>query len=125
MAPVYLVRLARPPPEEKKSPSLVLCSRQNVLGMKEQAGLLKILGPLVGEANRLYGYDRDGVSIALNPVDARIDKVEDPCLRRLATEEDSGSRVPPTRPIRSRPDSDRLAFLRMRSPPILVRVSSF
>lgn len=44
--------------------------------MKEQdTGLLKLLGPLVGEANRLYGYDRGGVSIALNPVDVKIQKV--------------------------------------------------
>eukprot|EP00752_Nemacystus_decipiens_P017767 g15929.t1 len=45
----------------------------DVLGMKEQdAGLLKILGPLAGEALRLSGYDKNGVSVALNPVDAKI-----------------------------------------------------
>lgn len=49
---------------------------QNVLGMKEQdAGLLKILGPLAGEALRLSGYDKNGVSVALNPVDSRISEV--------------------------------------------------
>lgn len=45
----------------------------DVLGMKDQdAGLLKILGPLAGDANRLSGYDRNGVSVALNPVETKI-----------------------------------------------------
>eukprot|EP00903_Cladosiphon_okamuranus_P020987 g19279.t1 len=45
----------------------------NVLGMKEQdAGLLKVLGPLAGDALRLSGYDKNGVSVALNPVDSKI-----------------------------------------------------
>ncbi|CAM9272067.1 unnamed protein product [Ectocarpus sp. 13 AM-2016] len=45
----------------------------NVLGMKEQdAGLLKVLGPLAGDALRLSGYDKAGVSVALNPVDSKI-----------------------------------------------------
>ncbi|CAN0109413.1 unnamed protein product, partial [Scytosiphon promiscuus] len=45
----------------------------NVLGMKEQdAGLLKILGPLAGDALRLSGYDKGGVSVALNPIDSKI-----------------------------------------------------
>ncbi len=51
-------------------------STQDVLGMKEQdAGLLKILGPLAGEALRLSGYDKNGISVALNPVDSRISEV--------------------------------------------------
>lgn len=41
--------------------------------MKEQdAGLLKVLGPLAGDAVRLSGYDKSGVSVALNPVDSKI-----------------------------------------------------
>ena len=44
--------------------------------MKEQdAGLLKILGPLAGDALRLSGYDKNGVSVALNPVDAKMYEV--------------------------------------------------
>lgn len=44
--------------------------------MKEQdAGLLKILGPLAGDALRLSGYDGNGVSVALNPVDSKIYEV--------------------------------------------------
>lgn len=44
--------------------------------MKDQdAGLLKILGPLAGDANRLSGYDKNGVSVALNPVESRISEV--------------------------------------------------
>ena len=44
--------------------------------MKDQdAGLLKILGPLAGDAIRLSGYDRNGVSVALNPVKSRISEV--------------------------------------------------
>lgn len=44
--------------------------------MKEQdQGLLKLLGPLAGEANRLMGYDRNGVCVALNPVDSKIYEV--------------------------------------------------
>ena len=38
-------------------------------------GMLKLLGPLAGEANRLLGYDRDGVAVALNPVDSKIYEV--------------------------------------------------
>lgn len=53
--------------------------------MKEQdSGLLRVLGPLVGEANRLYGYDRDGVSVALNPVEGKISKVSGTLVRRTA-----------------------------------------
>lgn len=49
---------------------------QDVLGMKDQdAGLLKVLGPLAGEANRLSGYDKEGVSVCLNPVESRIYEV--------------------------------------------------
>ncbi|CAM9389583.1 unnamed protein product [Ascophyllum nodosum] len=45
----------------------------DVLGMKDlDQGMLKLLGPLAGEANRLLGYDRDGVAVALNPVDSKI-----------------------------------------------------
>lgn len=45
--------------------------------MKEQdAGLLKILGPLAGDALRLSGYDKGGVSVALNPVDSKIYEVK-------------------------------------------------
>lgn len=44
--------------------------------MKEQdAGLLKILGPLAGDALRLSGYDKGGVSVALNPTDSKIFEV--------------------------------------------------
>lgn len=44
--------------------------------MKEQdAGLLKVLGPLAGDALRLSGYDKGGVSVALNPVDSKIFEV--------------------------------------------------
>lgn len=40
--------------------------------MKEQSsGLLKLLGPLAGDSNRLSGYDSDGVSVALNPTDIK------------------------------------------------------
>lgn len=47
-----------------------------MLGMKEQdAGLLKVLGPLAGDALRLSGYDKGGVSVALNPVDSKIFEV--------------------------------------------------
>ena len=47
-----------------------------MLGMKEQdAGLLKVLGPLAGDALRLSGYDKNGVSVALNPVDSKIYEV--------------------------------------------------
>ena len=50
--------------------------KKDVLGMKDQdAGLLKILGPLAGDAIRLSGYDRNGVSVALNPVKSRISEV--------------------------------------------------
>lgn len=46
--------------------------------MKDQdAGLLKILGPLAGEANRLSGYDKEGVSVALNPVDSKISEASE------------------------------------------------
>lgn len=65
-----------PESEFPRSLFYVSPSTQNVLGMKEQdAGLLKVLGPLAGDALRLSGYDKNGVSVALNPVDAKIYEV--------------------------------------------------
>lgn len=50
--------------------------------MKEQdAGLLKVLGPLAGDALRLSGYDKGGVSVALNPVDSKIFEVKQSLLK--------------------------------------------
>lgn len=54
--------------------------------MKEQdSGLLRVLGPLVGEANRLYGYDQDGVSVVLNRVEGKASKVSGTSVRRANT----------------------------------------
>ncbi|CAM9464285.1 unnamed protein product [Discosporangium mesarthrocarpum] len=46
---------------------------RETLGMKEQGdSILKVLGPLAGEANRLSGYDAGGVSVALLPSESKI-----------------------------------------------------